>query len=88
MRSRLIPELCFSCSFAFIVTGILGATLVVRADSFDWQNVGGQNWNSAIESQFGGTSWDFSSCATLEAKYMISRNDCSFVPNVSEQQVC
>ena len=58
------------------------------ADSFDWRSVNGLNWNSTIKSQFGGTCWDFSSCGTLEAKYMITRNDPTFVPDVSEQQIC
>ena len=58
------------------------------ADSFNWQNVNGSNWNSTVKSQFGGTCWDFGSVATFEAKYMLSRNDPSFVPDMSEQQLC
>jgi fibronectin-binding autotransporter adhesin len=58
------------------------------ADSFDWRNVGGSNWNSPVKGQFGGTCWDFSSCATLEAKYKLTRNDFSFDANASEQHIC
>ena len=57
------------------------------ADSFNWQSVNGYNWNSPIESQFGGTCWDFSACGTLEAKYMLTRNDPTFYADVSEQEV-
>ena len=48
----------------------------------------GQNWNSTVESQFGGTCWDFSACGSIEAKYILTRNDPNFNPDVSEQQVC
>ena len=41
-----------------------------------------------VESQFGGTCWDFSSCANIEAKYKLTRNDPTFNPDVSEQEVC
>ena len=60
----------------------------LSADSFDWQSVNGSNWNSTVESQFGGTCWDFSACANIEAKYMLTRNDPTFLPDVSEQEVC
>ena len=61
----------------------------VAADSFNWQNVNGQNWNSPVKSQFGGTCWDFSTIGTFEAKYMLTRNDnTNFVPDMSEQQLC
>jgi autotransporter-associated beta strand protein len=78
---------------ASLVLALLAATAFLWprslvADSFDWRSAGGQNWNSTIKSQYGGTCWDFSACGTLEAKYMISRNDYSFVPDVSEQHIC
>ncbi len=73
---------------ALVAAGTLWTTRTVEADSFDWRNVNGLNWNSPIKSQFGGTCWDFSACATLEAKYKLTRNDAAFSPNVSEQQVC
>jgi autotransporter-associated beta strand protein len=57
------------------------------ADNFDWRNINGYNWNTPIESQFGGTCWDFSACGTLEAKYKLTRNDPLFDPNVSEQHI-
>jgi fibronectin-binding autotransporter adhesin len=73
-----------------IAVFVSGASIVIRtaaAESFDWRSVGGQNWNSPVKLQFGGTCWDFSACGTLEAKYKITRNDSTFNPDVSEQQI-
>ncbi|MGA7702179.1 MAG: C1 family peptidase, partial [Thermoguttaceae bacterium] len=87
MHGRII-----SLSQASLVSIALAASVflsaqTLSADSFDWQSVNGQNWNSAIESQFGGTCWDFSSCGNLDAKYMLTRNDPNFAPQVSEEQI-
>ena len=73
---------------ALSTMGLCLSSRTALADSYDYRNVNGVNWNSTIKSQFGGTCWDFSSCGTLEAKYMLTRNDPNYVPNVSEQQVC
>jgi fibronectin-binding autotransporter adhesin len=74
--------------FALLATNTFLLTPNVCADSFDWRTVDGYNWNTSIKSQFGGTCWDFSSCATLEAKYKLTRNDPSYDPDLSEQQIC
>lgn len=58
------------------------------AESFNWQNVNGSNWNTTVKSQFGGTCWDFAAVGTFEAKYLLTRNDPSFIPDLSEQQLC
>ncbi|MBN2579463.1 MAG: autotransporter-associated beta strand repeat-containing protein, partial [Pirellulales bacterium] len=58
-----------------------------QAEDFDWRDVGGQNWVTSVKSQFGGTCWAFAACGVIEAKYMLTRNDNSYQPNVSEQQV-
>ena len=71
----------------FLTMGAWLSSQSALADSFDWQSVNGQNWNSPIESQFGGTCWDFSACGRLEAKYILTRNDPSFAADVSEQEV-
>ena len=76
-----------SAIVALVTTATCLLSQIAAADSFDWRYVNGQNWNSAVESQFGGTCWDFSACGTLEAKYKLTRNDSSFDPDVSEQAV-
>jgi autotransporter-associated beta strand protein len=63
------------------------AVSVVKADSWDWRNVNVVNWNSPVKSQVGGTCWDFSTCSTYEAKYMLTRNDSTFVPGISAQHM-
>jgi fibronectin-binding autotransporter adhesin len=78
----------FPCLMAMVVVGASGVPRTAMADSFDWRTVNGFNWNTPIKSQFGGTCWDFSSCATLEAKYKLTRNDPVFDADVSEQQIC
>ncbi|MGA7698419.1 MAG: C1 family peptidase [Thermoguttaceae bacterium] len=60
----------------------------LSADSFNWQSVNGQNWNSTVKSQFGGTCWDFAAVGTFEAKYILTRNDPTFIPDLSEEQLC
>jgi autotransporter-associated beta strand protein len=73
---------------AIVSTMALVAPRMTSADSFDWRNVNGYNWNSTVKSQFSGTCWDFGPTACLEAKYMITRNDPNFIPDLSEQQNC
>jgi autotransporter-associated beta strand protein len=88
MENRTISEFRVLCIIAVFVAG---ASFVIRnaaADSFDWRSINGQNWNSTVKNQFGGTCWDFSACGTLEAKYKLTRNDSAFDTDVSEQQVC
>ena len=69
----------------FVTGGCLSAFTVSAAD-FDWRNVGGKNFNSAVRTQVHGECWDFASVASLEAKYKITRNDPLFDPDISEQQ--
>ena len=82
--NRLILSFCTAAS---VLMGILWAALPVKGDSFDWRDIDGDNWNSSIKSQFGGTCWAFGSMGTVEAHYMLTRNDFSFQPDVSEQQI-
>ncbi len=77
-----------SLTAALLAMGVSLSSQSALADSFDWQSVNGLNWATPVESQFGGTCWDFSACATLEAKYKLTRNDASFNDDVSEQEVC
>jgi autotransporter-associated beta strand protein len=88
MSGRLACFVRYAGLCTLVATGALWIAQSAKADSFDWRTVNGQNWNSTVKSQFGGTCWDFSACGTLEAKYKLTRNDASFNADVSEQQVC
>jgi autotransporter-associated beta strand protein len=57
------------------------------AEDFDWRNVNGQNWTSPVRDQFLGTCWAFASAGVLESKYMLTRDDADYRPDVSEQQI-
>ena len=62
---------------------------IASADCFDWRNVNGQNWVTSVKNQASaGTCWDFAGCGILEAKYMLTRNDTTYQPDLSEQQLC
>ena len=64
------------------------AAAVAHADSFDWRSVGGQDFVTSVKNQgTGGTCWAFGTVGALEAKYMLTRNDSSFQPDVSEQNL-
>jgi fibronectin-binding autotransporter adhesin len=78
-RVALIPAF-------FAAIAILSAR-TLSADSFDWRNVASQNWNTPAKSQFGGTCWAHGPTSSVEAKYMLTRNDSAFVPDLSEQQL-
>ena len=71
-----------------MAAGVFLSSRTLLADSFDWRNVNGYNWNTTVKGQFGGTCWDFGPTGALEAKYMITRNDPNFIPDLSEQQNC
>jgi autotransporter-associated beta strand protein len=79
-------------SFISLSALMVGALAFFRAgglsaDGFDWRNVNGINWVSPVRDQFGGTCWDFAACGALEAKYMLTRDDNAYQPDVSEQQI-
>ena len=88
MHSRVISLYRVFLTFALLATSVSFSSRCVLADSFDWRNVAGCNWNTPVRSQFGGTCWDFAACGMEEAKYKLTRNDFNFDPDVSEQQVC
>ncbi len=88
MRTILAREVSSFGVTVVILTGVFLSPCPLSADSFCWQSVNGQNWNTPIESQFGGTCWDFSSCGNLDAKYNLTRNDPTFSATASEQEVC
>lgn len=75
-------------SVAMIGLNLFLGTSFVSAESFNWENVSGQNWLTTVKDQkSSGMCWDFASCGVLEAKYMLTRNDSSFKPDVSEQEL-
>ena len=84
---------CVSYRFFFLLLcSSISACLLLplptlRADSFDWRNVNGANWNTPVENQNGGTCWVFSGVASFEARYKLTRNDPAFNFDCSEQQV-
>jgi autotransporter-associated beta strand protein len=84
---------CVSHRFFFLLLcSSISAWLLIpiptlRADSFDWRNVNGANWNTPVQNQNGGTCWVFSGVASFEARYKLTRNDPTFDFECSEQQV-
>ena len=74
-------------TFAVLAAVVLSLPRAVCADSFDWRSVDGKNWLTPIRSQFGGTCWAFAGVGALESHYMLTRNDTSYQPDVSEQQL-
>ena len=84
-----MTSLCRALSmFTLLAIGVLSHPQSLAADSFDWRNVNGINWNSTVKNQFSGTCWDFSAVGVMEARYMLARNDPNFIPDMSEQQIC
>ncbi len=72
-------------TFVILSSGL--ASRVV-ADSFNWQSANGLNWLTSVKNQGSdGTCWAFGSVGTMEAKYMLTRNDISYQPNMSEMQL-
>jgi autotransporter-associated beta strand protein len=58
------------------------------AEDFNWRDVGGLNFVTSVKNQNpAGTCWAFAPVGALEAKYKITRNDPSFNPNMSEQNL-
>ncbi|MBN2579461.1 MAG: autotransporter-associated beta strand repeat-containing protein, partial [Pirellulales bacterium] len=87
MRNDPIRWRLFLSSLAVLTTVAWLAPAIATADSFDWRNVAGLNWNTPVKSQFSGTCWAFGPTGSFEAKYKLTRNDYSFNPDCSEQQL-
>jgi C1A family cysteine protease len=72
-----------------LAAGVCLSGGLVSADDFDWRNVNGVNWVSSVKDQgSAGTCWDFAACGILEAKYMLTRNDMTFQPDVCRTTGC
>ncbi len=87
MRSCLAFFYRTSSIVVLLVMGLYSSSQIALADSFDWRNIDGQNWLTPVRSQFGGTCWAFGSTGCFEAHYKLTRNDASYNPDMSEQQV-
>jgi autotransporter-associated beta strand protein len=89
MNRRKSLHLSFVGIFACGCLVLLAAgPRIANADSFDWCSVGGQSYVTAVKDQGSvGTCWAFGTTAALEAKYMLTRNDPSFAPDLSEQNL-
>jgi autotransporter-associated beta strand protein len=75
------------CILVTIASAVFFAICDAAADGFDWRNVNGQNWNSPVKNQNGGTCWVFSGVGSFEARYKLTRNDPVYSFDCSEQQV-
>ncbi len=88
MHGRMISLRRVSLVLAALAASVFLSARTLSADSFDWRSVNGLNWNSTVKSQFGGTCWDFAAVGSFESKYKLTRNDASFNPDLSEEQLC
>jgi fibronectin-binding autotransporter adhesin len=86
MQSRAILYRASSVLLLF-AAGVLLSVRPVAAENFDWRNINGHNWITSVKDQFGGTCWDFAACGAIEAKYMLTRDDTTYQPDVSEEQL-
>jgi hypothetical protein len=55
-------------------------------DEFDWRNRHGQNWNTSVKTQFGGTCWAFGAVAATEALVNLYFNQ-KIDLDLSEQEI-
>ncbi|MBN2580191.1 MAG: autotransporter-associated beta strand repeat-containing protein [Pirellulales bacterium] len=89
MRSTLdgVKQVCRWTVLA-LAAAVLTPILAPAQTSFDWTSFNGQSWLTSVKNQgTTGACWSFASCGALEAKYMLTRNDNSFQPDVSEQHL-
>ncbi|MGD0518637.1 MAG: C1 family peptidase, partial [Thermoguttaceae bacterium] len=75
------------CAIVLVFACTAFSCRTLFADSFDWTSVGGSNWLTPVKNQFGGTCWAFAAVGTFEARYKLTRNDASYNPDMSEQQL-
>ena len=81
-----LHQTCFLS--AILAASMFLSARPLAAEEFDWRNVNGQNWLSPVQDQGNwGTCWAYAACGALEAKYMLTRDDASYTPDISEQQL-
>ena len=88
IRSRSNRFLRAVCTIVFFAMGMMGATLPVNADGFDWHNLGGQNWLTPARGQHYGDCHVFATFSMVESKYKLTRNDPVYSPDMSEWNYC
>ena len=85
---RLRSDMVFllACLLAPAI-GLLGSAAAL-GDSFTWQNINGADFITPARNQGAmGSCWSFGAVETLEAKYMLTRNDPTFDIYLSEQNL-
>ncbi|NLE39536.1 MAG: hypothetical protein GX621_16055, partial [Pirellulaceae bacterium] len=86
--ARLFRFLGGLAILAIFLAGAISSFHAASAETFDWRDVDGQNWVTSVKNQGSwGTCWAYAGCGVIEAKYMLTRNDSAYRPNVSEQQL-
>jgi C1A family cysteine protease len=71
-----------------LLTIVLWSSNLLYAQDFDWRNILGQDFITPVKDQGNtGMCWAFASTAELEALYKITRNDPTYDPDLSEQQM-
>jgi autotransporter-associated beta strand protein len=84
---RLRSDVVFLVACLAAAAGWLHSA-AATGDSFTWQNVNGGNFITPARNQGGmGSCWSFGAVETLEAKYMLTRNDPTFQIYLSEQNL-
>jgi C1A family cysteine protease len=67
---------------------VVGTSTAVRAEIFDWRNVGGQDFTTPVKNQgSAGTCWAFAAVGALEAKFDIHSGNPGLNLNLSEQHL-
>ena len=85
---RLRSDLVFvlACLAAPAIGWLFSAAAL--GDSFTWQNINGADFITPARNQGAmGSCWSFSAVETLEAKYMLTRNDPTFDIYLAEQNL-
>lgn len=85
MRVRLSHLSKVVCLIALTVASTALTTRRASAEDFDWRNYNGQNWlETTIENQnpWGGC-YAFALTAAEESNYYMTRNDCTYKPNLA-----
>ena len=84
------------CWAAALLAAMLAPAAAGYADDFDWNNiaVSGGTYsfvtpvkNQTVPNPNAGTCWAFASVAALESRYMITRDDPTYQPDLSEEML-